>query len=509
MDAQASGRGGRRFRRLMQPWRQTRRSAAHRIEGMLLRGISARTAIILPLAAAVLAAQSTDSPKPPRAALDEVSSLFQELSRRVSPSVVKVLAIGYKPVDEEDEASVNTRQQSSGSGTIVDASGFIVTNAHVVLGAERLRVLLSSQLSGDEAAPRRSVLRPRGRALYADLVGVDVETDLAVLKIPAQNLPALPFADSEAVEQGQLVLALGSPLGLENSVSMGVVSSKARQLRTDDPMIYIQTDAPINPGSSGGPLVDASGRVVGINTLLYTQSGGNEGIGFAAPSNIVRSVYEQIRQHGRVRRGEIGVEVQTITPTLASGWKLPRSWGIVVADVEEEGAAEEAGLQVGDVIDTLNGKPMENARQFIVNLYRPKAGDVVSLELLRGAQRVKAQVKVTEKQVDAERFASLLTKGENLIPQLGVLVVELTPRVLERLTPLRKEIGVLVAARAADAPFMEGGFRAGDVIYAINREAVAAISDLRAALGRYKPGDALAVQIERNGKLMFLSLELP
>ncbi|MDX2154586.1 MAG: trypsin-like peptidase domain-containing protein [Bryobacteraceae bacterium] len=479
---------------------------------MSLRGLLARTVSIAALAAGMLLGQgkAPTGPRAERAQLAEVSSLFQDLARRVSPSVVKVLAIGYKPVDEEDESSVTTRQQSSGSGTIVDASGYVVTNAHVVLGAERLRVLLSSQLNEDEhPSRRRSVLRPRGRAVYAELVGIDVETDLAVLKIPVQNLPALAFADSEAVEQGQLVLALGSPLGLENSLSMGVVSSKARQLRSDDPMIYIQTDAPINPGNSGGPLVDTEGRIVGINTLLYTQSGGNEGIGFAAPANIVRTVYEQIRQHGRVRRGEIGVEVQTITPTLAAGWKLTRNWGVVVADVEEDGPADQAGLQVGDVVETLNGKSMENARQFVVNLYRPKSGETVSLELLRGQQRLKAQVKVTEKQVDAERFASLLTRGENLIPQLGVLVVELTPRVLEMLTPLRKEIGVLVAARAADAPFMEGGFRAGDVIYAINREAVSAISDIRSVLNRFKPGDAIAVQIERNGKLMFLSFELP
>jgi Trypsin-like serine proteases, typically periplasmic, contain C-terminal PDZ domain len=442
--------------------------------------------------------------------LEQISTAFQALAKRVSPTVVKVLAIGYRPLDdEEDPSSLTTRQQSSGSGVIVDPNGYIITNAHVILGAERIQVLLPSSM--DEESPKnRSIIRPQGRRLRADIVGIDLETDLAVLKIPAKNLPALELGDSETVEQGQLVLALGSPLGLENSVSMGVVSAKARQLRADDTMIYIQTDAPINPGSSGGPLIDTQGRVIGINTLLLTQSGVNEGIGFAAPSNIVRTVYEQIRRNGRVIRGDIGADAQTINPTLAKGWKLARDSGVVISDVEPEGPAATAGLRVGDIVLTLNGKPMENARQFAVNLYRPKIGETVRLEVLRGQQKLTFNVPVTEKLNDPERFAALVTGGENLVPQLGILVVELTPRILERLTPLRKGLGVLVVARTADAPVIEGGgFRAGDIIYAINREVVASLADVRLILSRYKSGDAIAVQLERSGKLMFVSFELP
>ncbi len=454
-------------------------------------------------------AAQTAPPRREASDLSTISGAFQELAKKANPSVVKVLAVGYRPVDEEDESDgLSVRQQSSGSGVIVEPEGYIITNSHVVLGAERVQVLLSPQ-SGKDSSEHHSILRPRGRVVAAQIVGVDVETDLAVLKVPMKGLPALELGDSESVQQGQLVLALGSPLGLENSVSMGVVSSTARQLRPEDPMIYIQTDAPINPGNSGGPLVDTEGRVIGINTLLYSQSGGNEGIGFAAPSNIVKAVFDQIRLHGRVRRAEIGVETQTITPMLAAGWKLAANSGVVISDVTDEGPAEQAGLRVGDIILKLNGKRMENSRQFAVNLYRPKEHDVAQIEILRGSQRMTVPVPVVEKQSDPERFASLLTRGENLIAPLGVLAVELTPKMLEMMTPLRKETGVLVAARAANAPFMEGTFKAGDVIYAINREAVATIADIRAVLSRIKSGEPVAVQIERSGRLMFVSLEMP
>ncbi len=212
------------------------------------------------------------------------------------------------------------RGQATGSGVIVDAEGWIVTNAHVVENARSVRVDL---LQPAVPAAGGSILRPRSRRLDARLVGLDRETDIAVLKVEERGLPALELGDSESLRQGQLVMAFGSPLGLENSASLGVVSAVARQLKPDDPMIYVQTDASINPGNSGGPLVDAEGRMVGLNTMILSQSGGNEGIGFAAPSHIVRSVYEQLRTSGRVRRGVIGVRAQTITP-VARGRARPR-----------------------------------------------------------------------------------------------------------------------------------------------------------------------------------------
>jgi serine protease Do len=443
--------------------------------------------------------------------LGDISASFQELSRKVHQSVVKVTAVGYRQLeqDESEEPGVAARQQSSGSGVIIDETGFVVTNAHVVIGAQRVQVTLPSAFAGGPPT-RRSTLRPSGRAVRADLVGLDLETDIALLKLNEKALSALKLADSDTVEQGQLVLAFGSPMGLDNSVTMGVVSAPARQLRPDDPMIYIQTDAPINPGNSGGPLVNTLGEVVGINTLILTQSGGSEGIGFAVPSNIVLNVVDQLRKSGRVVRGEIGVSTQTITSSLAAAWKLPQDWGVVLGDVEPEGEGAKAGLLVGDVIRSLNGKVMENARQFNVNVYRPVIGETVALEVLRGKRQLNLQVKVVERHDEASTYADLASREENLIPELGIFAVDLTPALREQVAPIRSETGgVLVAARHADGPLLEEGFRAGDVIYALNRTSIKSVAELRALLKKLKSTDPVAVQVERAGKLRFVSFELP
>ncbi|MBL0159165.1 MAG: trypsin-like peptidase domain-containing protein [Bryobacterales bacterium] len=447
----------------------------------------------------------------PQPQLEALSSSFQALSRRVHTSVVKVTAVGYRELEpeESDERGVAARQQSSGSGVIIDESGYIVTNAHVVIGAQRVQVALPTLVDGGPAA-RRSTLRPSGRIVHAEVIGVDLETDIALLKIKETGYPAVKLADSDAVEQGQIVLAFGSPMGLDNSLSMGVVSAPARQLKPDDPMIYIQTDAPINPGNSGGPLVNTSGDIVGINTLILTQSGGSEGIGFAVPSNIVANVIDQLRKSGRVVRGEVGVLAQTISPPLATGWKLPQDWGVVIADVEPGGEADKAGLRVGDIVHSLNGKVMENARQFNVNVYRPAIGESVLLEVIRGKRRVSLAVKVAERQDEVANFGQLASKEENLVPELGIFALDLTRKMREQVAPVRREIGgVLVAARHADGPLQEEGFNAGDVIYAINHTSVASIAELRTALKKMKSGDPAAVQIERAGRLRFIALEIP
>ena len=226
-------------------------------------------------------------------------------------------------------------------------------------------------LAATGGASGGSILRRRGRVVGAQIVAVDHETDVAVLKVDMKGLPVLPFGDSEGLRPGQIVLAFGSPLGLESSVTLGVVSAVARQLTPDDPMIYIQTDAPINPGNSGGALVDTEGRLVGISTLIYSQSGGNEGIGFAAPSNIVRNVFMQIRKTGRVRRGEIGIHAQTITPLMAEALSLTSDAGVVVSDVVPGGPAARAGLQAGDLVLALDGKRMENGAAVAHQSLRP------------------------------------------------------------------------------------------------------------------------------------------
>jgi serine protease Do len=457
-------------------------------------------------AQAVPAAPSTTAdaevgPPLPLADLSQVSRSFEQLSLKVSPAVVQVIVSGYAPAAAGNSQAVLSKQLGGGSGVIVDSEGYVITNAHVVEGAQRVQVLLASRITAP--ASQSSILKARPRPLEARVLALDRETDLAFLKVEETGLPALPLADSDALRQGQLVFAFGSPLGLENSVTMGIVSSIARQLKPDDPMIYIQTDSAINPGNSGGPLVNTEGEVVGINTLILSQSGGNEGLGFAAPSNIVRAVYDRVRKTGVVVRGEIGVRSQTITPLLAEALELPQDWGVLIGDIEPGGPADIAGLQVGDIILSLDGKVMENGRQFQVNLYRYSIGDVVNLEILRGQEQKGVQVAVLERSKDPERFRRMVSRERNLIPQLGILAIGVNRDLAKLLPVLRKPGGVIVAALVADGPYWKNEFQPGDVIHAINRTPVGDLPDLRKALEPVQPGNAIAVQIERERDMFF------
>jgi serine protease Do len=340
--------------------------------------------------------------------------------------------------------------------------------------------------------------------LPAEVVGVDRETDLALLRVAADGLEPLAIGDSDALRQGQLVLAIGSPLGLESSVTLGVVSAVARQLRPEDPMIYVQTDAPINPGNSGGPLLDLDGRLVGVNTLIFSQSGGSEGIGFAVPANIARAVAQQLGAFGRVRRGDIGVHAQTLTPELGRGLGIDRTRGVIVGDVVAGGPAAEAGLRIGDVILALDGKPMENGRQLDVNVYR-RAGDTVRLDVLRQGETLAASVIVAERSDDVARFADLVDRRRSLVEDLGILAITVGGDLARRLGSLRIGEGVLVAGLAPDRPASDGGLLPGDVIHAVNRKLVEDVEALRAELGRVDGG--VVLQVERQRRLMFLAVE--
>jgi serine protease Do len=451
-------------------------------------------ASLLPVAAAA----QVVAPARGAADLAGLSRDLQALSERVKPAVVQILITGYAPADGQ-----LVKQRASGSGVILDSDGYVITNAHVVQGARRVQVALAGLASGPPGA--RSILKAPGRIVGAVVVGTDLETDLAVLKVDEKGLPVLTFGDSEALRPGELVLAFGSPLGLENSVTFGVVSAVARQVRPEDRMIYVQTDASINPGNSGGPLVDGQGRVVGINTFIYSQSGGSEGIGFAAPSNIVRNVFDQIRRTGRVHRGEIGVRVQTVTPALAAGLGLRQDWGVVLSDVPPDGAAARAGLRIGDLVVKLDGKVMENARQLEVDLYPRVPGGSVSLEVLRGAERLTYVVTVAERLGDPERFADRVSPERNSVARLGVLALDLDETVAQMLPPLRARAGVVVATadgRTGPDPLMPG-----DVIYSVNQEPVSGVESLRQALDRVRSGGPVVLKVERGGELRFLILE--
>jgi serine protease Do len=460
------------------------------------------------LSAAAGAAQQPAGAEPKKSdALHDLSATLETLSRRVNKSVVQIFASGYALGEDSEgrgKAAVVTRQRASGSGVIVSADGYIVTNGHVVSNARRVRV----RMAEDGPTAGRSILQPAAKMLEARVIGVDRDTDLAVLKIDRTNLSSLPFGDSDTLQQGQLVMAFGNPLGLENSVSLGVVSSAARQLKPDDTMIYIQTDAPINPGNSGGPLVDADGHVMGINTFILSQSGGSEGLGFAIPSNIVRSVYTQIKQEGHVHRSEIGTVAQTITPALASGLRLSQDWGVLLSDVTPDGSAEKAGLEVGDMVLSLDGKPMQNARQFEINLYRSAPGQKVNIEVLRGTNKLTYPVTVVEREDDPQRFADMVDPAKNVIPKLGILGIGIDQKVVDLLPELRKKYGVVVAARAGDSPYTGDSLQLGDVIYSVNSLPVTSIDSLRTALDGLKDNEALVLQVQRGDRLIFLTMEI-
>jgi serine protease Do len=464
---------------------------------------TARTLVILAvLTTGTASAQSTRT-----ADLGRLSRSLQTVVAAVGPAVVQIRVTAYGPVPAGTtgtSALIGT-QRSTGSGLILSRDGYIVTNAHVIQGGRRFSVVIPRPAAA--GVPGRSALPPVSQEVPATLVGTDEETDLAVLKVGLTDLPFAVVGDSDSLTAGQVVLAFGSPFGLASSVTMGVISATGRQLRDEDRMIYIQTDTPINPGNSGGPLVSADGVVVGINTLIFSQSGGSEGVGFAAPGNIVRFVYQQIRAHGRVQRGQIGVFAQTITPALAASLRLSREWGVVLGDVYPNGPAAQAGLRAGDVILSVEGKPMENGRQFDVTLYQRPVGKPVRVEVGRGLQRLTLPVPVMERQEEVDRLRGMVTPEQNLIPRLGILGLDLTPDLAQHIPGLRRASGVVVAGVAGDAPG-SSGLAPGDVIYAMDLEPVAALADLRSAVTRVAPAGTAVLHVGRAGQLRYLTVTL-
>ena len=450
-------------------------------------------------------APTASSQAPP--VLQQLNAALEGLVAKVSPAVVQILVTGYGPLEENDhtDTAVVARQRAIGSGVIVDPTGYIMTNAHVVQGALRIRVVLPLP-QGER--PIEPTPLGKGRVLDARLVGIHKETDLALLKIDARDLPTLTFTTPQQVHQGQLVFAIGSPEGLQNSVTMGVVSSVARQPDPDKPMIYLQTDAPINPGNSGGPLVDMEGNVVGINTFILSQGGGSEGLGFAIPARIVKFVYASLRKYGHVHRVEIQAQAQTITPTLAAGLGLAQTFGVIISDVMPGGPADTAGLKVQDIVLTADGRRIETLPAFAGALYLHPVDDLLKLEVMRGDERKTLYVPVVEKKDQMDSLINLADPQNNLVPRLGILAIELNDQLRSALGTLRIPSGVVVVARAADLTGPDSGLQTGDVIHSVNQKPITSLDTLRSALQQLKSGDSVAMQIERDGLLQYLAFEM-
>jgi serine protease Do len=438
--------------------------------------------------------------------LNQFSRSVQALAARVSPSVVQILVTRYGPGQESDgSTAVVTRQENLGSGVIVDPNGYIMTNAHVVAGARQIRVRLVSrqtQTIPNIVAQSYSALRS------ARLVGVFKDGDLALVKIDATGLPALPFADYLKLRQGQVVFAFGSPEGLQNSVSMGVVSSVARQLDPDSPFLYVQTDAPINRGDSGGPLVNTSGEIVGLDTFIVSDSGGSQGIGFAIPSIMVHWVYGQLKKYGHIHRPVIGTSLQTITPTLAAALQLPTDSGVLVSDVLPGSPAEAAGLKIGDILLSADGMRLTNVAEMMGVTFRHGADQHMKLDVLRGDQHLSFDIVPIQEPHQIDQLADLADPASSVIPRLGILAVPLDSKAAALVGGLRRSSGIIVAARVENPLGIDTGLQAGDAIYEINRQPVTSIAALRSEVRKLKPGDPVALFIERSGKLQYVAFEM-
>ncbi len=431
------------------------------------------------------------------------SDSVQELTGKVTKSVVQIVATGYglKSDKPASDTALFEPQEAIGAGVILSTDGYIVTNAHVVQGARKIRVRLPGLESpgGDGSQPHGPVT--------AKVIGLDRQSDLAVLKIDATDLPALELADSDRLKQGQVVFAFGSPQGLENSVTMGVVSATARQVSEDNPTTYVQTDAPINPGNSGGPLVDVDGRVVGINTFILSESGGSEGLGFAIPSNVVRNIYDQLKTEGHVHRGQIGVYLRTVTPDLAEGLKLPLNHGVLLEDVTADSSAARAGLKVGDVITSIGGKPVGDVKEFATILFSFKIGEMAPIGVMRNGKQETVEVRVTERPDDPQRFADMVSGPGNVVNRLGIVGITINDDLRKAMPDLRIPSGVIVAARTPGALLLGDGPEPGEIIHSLNTTPVKDLDGLKQALKELQPGQPIVLQVERDGELSYLVME--
>jgi serine protease Do len=445
----------------------------------------------------------------PAAAQDQLvrmNEAVDALTRKVWPSVVQIQVSSYGAQEgARGEASVVVgRQRSVGSGFVIDPDGYIMTNAHVVNGAQRVQVVLPAENMDGTLA---TALSGRSYLVNARIVGVAADLDLALLKVDGQKLPALPLATYSQVRQGETVFAFGSPIGLRNSLTHGLVSAVARQIDPDSPLIYIQTDAPINPGNSGGPLVNIRGEVVGVNTFILSQSGGNEGLGFAIPSATTRTVFRQLKQFGQVRRQEVGISMQTITTSMAAALGLVRNYGVIVSDVWPGGPAEKAGVQIGDVLVSMDGQVVDNLPTVSYNFRLRDSTDNVQLVVLRGGVEQRLSVTPVEERSGLDEASAAADPEKGLVPRLGILGVEIDRRIAAAATGLRDPFGIIVVARAAGAAG-EVPLQPRDIIRSLNNRQMGSLQALRDALGTVMPGSPVTLQIQREGRLMYVSFTL-
>src|SRR5213596_2902325 len=388
--------------------------------------------------------------------------------------------------------------QGLGSGVIVSSDGYIITANHVVSGAEEIMVGLGTEL----------------RKYKAKKVGTDPGTDVALLKIDEKNLPAITFSDSDKARAGDIVLAVGNPFGLRQTVTMGIISAVGRGgMGIVDYENFIQTDAAINMGNSGGALVDTQGRLLGINTAIFSRSGGNQGVGFAIPASLARDVMQSLRERGRVVRGYIGASVQTLTPELAEAMKFKgQSTGALVGEVTPKSPSEKAGMKTGDVITAVNGKKISDARELRLMIGSMAPGTKVQIEINREGQNKTLNVDLAEMPAGAAEQGAEAAPEEAAQPEKatvfgGVAVADITDDVRTALN-LPKDIqGAVIADIDADSPAAKAGLREGDVIQEVNKRPVKSAKDLVAISKKLKPTEKILIRVYSQGRSGFVALE--
>jgi len=432
---------------------------------------------------------------------------FSPIVKKTGPSVVSITSTSMRKTGDDDSLSqlfrgfpgfavpddpqfrAPRKQQAAGSGVIMTSDGYILTNHHVVDSATKVHVVLADK-----------------REFDAKVVGTDSDADIAVIKVDASGLPAVTIGDSSRVEVGDVVLAIGNPFALGQTVTMGIVSALGRTgLGIEAYENFIQTDAAVNPGNSGGALVNTRGELIGINTAILSESGGNQGIGFAIPSNMARSLMNQIKDTGKVTRGYIGILPQDLTPQLASSFGIKDTKGALVASVEDNSPAANAGLQRGDVIREVNGKAINNQFELRNQIAELEPGKTLTLKVLRSGAEKTLSVKVAARPVDIGSSKSAPTPDAGTSEKLGVAIQDLNPQIAKELRISASVTGVVVTEVQPDSPAADAGIKRGDVVQEVNRQPVKSASDFRNAVSG--SSKSLLLLINREDKTIYTVVE--